>query len=92
MNRPTICRKSLMRIGCCQCLNCTDQADRIAPMHAYHHRGPRQEVLVNISGWPADLSTLTPTQLRHMARRMVEIANDGDEGVDGHRTYGVPSA
>lgn len=57
-----------------------------------HSRDRNGRPIVSIdSGFPGLYATLTPNQLRQMARQLVTMANDADQGARGAATY-VPDA
>ena len=91
-SRPTYCRTTGALISACRCIRC---AQHPAPAHiqaitAIHERPHRSLPIVAIT-YESPILTVsgyaTPAELRQMARQLITIANDADQGASGVITY-----
>lgn len=54
---------------------------------AEHFHNTKDKPFVFIDGFPGRGATMTPTELRQIARQLNTIANDAEQGMRGQATY-----
>lgn len=96
-SRPTYCRTTGTLISACRCIRCAQHpaSANIQAITAVHERPHRSLPIVAIT-YDSPILTVngyaTPAELRQMARQLITIANDADQGASGAIIYEVQAA
>lgn len=86
-SRPTYCRTTGALISACRCIRCAQHPapGNIQAITAVHERPivaiAYESPILTISGYA------TPAELRQMARQLITIANDADQGASSVMSY-----
>lgn len=58
-------------------------------LKADHHHDRQGKPFAFLDGLPGHGATLTPAELRQLARQLITIANDAEQGMRGQGTYSI---
>ncbi|KAF1068212.1 MAG: hypothetical protein GAK45_01440 [Pseudomonas citronellolis] len=86
MTRPTFCRGTGRQARKCDCLRCSTEPSTIR-LTVIHRTDNAGNPIADIEGLPRLGATLTPQQMRQLARQLNQIANDADQGATGTIQY-----